>query len=305
MSATNIIHIPIDKFGQATGGSTQASPQLRSWYRQDYTQVIRPTSSNIIENILGQINALMNNHKLTFSHDKSHIGLWEKASQNNWDLIELNGVCCCNDIELISTLLKCANVNLTRPLTRDNIYQELQATNLFTKIQDKKVLESSIYLHPADILLTDEHIMLVVINNNLVSKTVPKIGNLEILEQTVILAEPRANGKFKKIARQHEFYTIVEQINKDWLKIQLSPSEFGYIKNNKYISCSGEVELTFTKFTAIPKRKFLTVYQDSEGRNPLKTICPNAALTIIQESPTCGKLKDSQGWVRLFDIIKI
>lgn len=302
MSATIIGHIPMDIFGNATGGSTQAMPQMRAWYQAGWIKVYRPLDNGeVIADCFKSLAKDMNSIK-------QEPNLWKVCEKNNWNLPATisDSYSCYDNLTLISCILRFAGYHLSSPLTLDTI-SILETRYGFQPLIGSKYLTSSLWLCPGDIIISNKHLALVLENNNIVVKrSVAPIGIGElVISQDVDVQLAGAGNKYSRVYAGQKFVVAGIVSTKYQFYLNFDANIKAFIECDK-CTFYPTVEQKITNYKVQSNAPTIT-FLDDDGFRPIKKVAAVVPqiYTIIMEKGDLGKVKGCPGWVNLKNFVKI
>lgn len=158
--------------GGALGDQTGREVYTRDWYAYDWHTLFRPKSRDVAEKIAATCEAICANNNFGY-------GQWERATAYNlcksagWDCSKVKTKCNIDCSELVAVCCCAAGATVPSNLYTGNQTSLLSATGEFEILKDSKYLTTSDYVQRGDILLTDEHTIVVLSDGAKATVTTP------------------------------------------------------------------------------------------------------------------------------------
>lgn len=165
-----------DERGQISGGQAgdQSGREVyeRDWWNMGWTQLVRPKSAELAENIAKNMEKACVNKYIGYDQSQ-RLTLYDCAKAVGFDLSKINTPCECDCSSLVAVCVIASGVDVNPDLYTGNEVSALKATGKFEVLTDSKYLTSSEYLKRGDILIKQySHTVVVLSDGSKVAKPV-------------------------------------------------------------------------------------------------------------------------------------
>lgn len=327
-------HAAIDEFGNSTGGNPgdQSGREIctRTWYDKKWIKVFRPIGEIAANHIAEAMEAACENNNIGYSSKSSDKNATVKLAKNaHWDLSKIEEPCATDNGGLVQICINSAGITLNKPLTVINATTVLKRCGKFNILTDKKYLQNSNALKRGDILLSNDHIA-VVLNDG--SESLPQ----ELVKKSTSVSNKKLSGTgmgFLTLSTLVDLrlgasdkYVTCGQLKKGtkvevlaitpdkWYKIvcpsQLSGYAYLFDSNAKYESKKEKLALPtaakVVRYQVQPTAKLVSIYKAADETSPVSGLAKMTnTYTIIKEKNGWGMLSSGLGWIQLNNTKKV
>lgn len=185
----------IDERGKISGGKAgnQSGHELnmRSWYANSWTLVVRPKSETTARKMANACVAAIANPHIGYDQSQRNT-LREFAKVNGWDLSKITDDCETDCSAFMAVCAEAAGIDMRKTYTAGNapatfqMREQWAKTGAFEMLTDAKYLTSPDYLLEGDVLVNESHHTAMVLCDG------EKAGSeREVIEQSKIIVDGR------------------------------------------------------------------------------------------------------------------
>ena len=288
-------HLAYDGDGFPTGGQAGIKANeaiIRTWYNKPWKKVIRLSSKLLASQLATEVIELCKNDKIGYSSEKP-FELLEIAQKYNFNFSEIAEDCGCNDLTFIIAAFRGLGWNFPKEITYDTCEKTIR---IFSQVTNKNIDPfNPAVLEPGDILLAENHIAVVVENDN-----IPKdeIYTSYLLEDADVRVGP--GEKYQKIDVLKKKTNIQVLREGDWYFIRYTANNKGYIDSKKIKT----FEIIPVNYRAKTTTNKVPVYSTPSNDNrSLGSVGKHKYFTITKEANGYGYC--GLGWIKLTLLDKV